>query len=217
MSWGSLRDTHAFPGSGTSHHSSVTLRQKHPMTITGTSLGDGTPHRACAAKDHRHVRSTPPRSAGGGAGEGQYLRGDWSEWLQRHRWHLDGRRLCRGHLGSRSQVRRQVSGHRLERAHGRRGQDLWQGRWLGQGRLEREGRLLHSVPLRCPQVLRSDRDAHTHACRPTHTYTPSREPRTCRSGRMLCVNEAPPSAMGLEFHKHETPPPMSTLGPGQPW
>lgn len=71
-----------------------------------------------------------------------------SEWLQRHRWHLDGRRLHRGHLGGRSQVWRQVSGHRLERVHGLWGQDLRQGRWLGQWRLEGEGRLLHRVPLR---------------------------------------------------------------------
>lgn len=52
-------------------HSSVTpTRQKHPMTITGTSLGDGTPHQACAAKDHRHVRSTPHGQQGAGQERG---------------------------------------------------------------------------------------------------------------------------------------------------
>lgn len=151
------------------------------------------PAPTCAARDQS--RAAPPAHGQqeGGAGEVRYLRGDLSEWLQRHRWHLDGRRLRRGHLGGRSQVRRQVSGHRLERAHGLwgqdlRGQDLWQGRWLGQRRLEGEGRLLHSVPLRCHRCSDMTETisecAHTHAqhAYPTHTYTPSREPRTCRSG-----------------------------------
>lgn len=71
---------------------------------------------------------------------GRYLRRDLSEWLQGHGWHLEGLQLSRGHLGGRSQVRRQVGGPWLERAHRLRGQHLWQGCWLGQRRrLEERG------------------------------------------------------------------------------
>lgn len=103
-----------------------------------------------------------------GAGEVQYLRGDLCEWLQRHQWHLDGRRLRRGHLRGRSQVWRQVNGHWLKRAHGLWGQDLWQGCCLGQRRLEEEGRLLHSIPLRCHRC--SDMTEIISECAHTYAY-----------------------------------------------
>lgn len=76
----------------------------------------------------------------GGQGTERYLWGDLSKWLQGRRRHLERLQLSRGHhLGGWSQVRRQVGGRWLQRAHRLWGQDLRQGYRLGQERrLERE-------------------------------------------------------------------------------
>lgn len=96
----------------------------------------------------------------------RYLRRDLSKRLQRRLRHLERLQLSRGHhLGGWSQVRRQMRGHWLDSAHGLRGQDLWQGRWLGHWkRLEEEKGAL---------LLRHKRNLVTlkHACTRSPTYT----------------------------------------------
>lgn len=110
-----------------------------------------------------------------------YLRRDLSKRLQRWLRHLERLQLSRGHhLGGWSQVWRQMRGHWLDSAHGLRGQDLWQGRWLGHWKrlVEEKGVLcsdtkeIHNDP---PLHIHTRSYAHTHSSAYTlpHTHSDS--------------------------------------------
>lgn len=97
----------------------------------------------------------------------RYLWRDLSERLQRWLRHLERLQLSRGHyLGGWSQIWRQMRGHWLDSAHGLRGQDLWQGRWLGHWeRLEEEKGAL------CSDTKDPRMCSHSLICIYTPTYT----------------------------------------------
>lgn len=107
----------------------------------------------------------------------RYLWRDLSERLQRWLRHLERLQLSRGHyLGGWSQVWRQMRGHWLDSAHGLRGQDLWQGRWLGHWeRLEEEKGALCSDtkdPRMCVHMLTlTHLHIHSHIHTRMHTHS----------------------------------------------